>query len=1774
MSNPLVARQEQNPDGPGPLTAGTGDAGWGTGIGIAESINDVTSLNDGSSWVEAGLAYGGLAMEVVSMAVDPIGTLLSYGLSWLIEHVEPLKEALDWFAGDPDGVKAYGETWANVAKAVGEAATQYNDAVKADTAHWTGAAGDAYRKHAAEKGEALSGASELADTISTVVTIMGEVVSFVREFVRDLVADCISRLITYALEALAPPVVSLAWVVPQAVAFIAKTVSKIADVVTKLVKTISNVAPKLAKLVEVFGDVMKALGKLGKKAADGVGTGASKIGNVAEKFDVAGKLSDKVAEKAWQKFDDTFGTDVVGKHDAKIGGPDAPGSGSGAGSGSSGDSSSGGAGSGSSGDGSGAGPSGSGAGSGSGSAGGGSGSASSSSASGSGAADSPSSAPGSSSSAGGPGSDSPRGGTDSGSAAPESERAADVTSGSADVPRSSSSVDSGASGPGANVASASDGSPGLGGGSAGGSSSGGSVSDGSPSGGSVSGGGGPSGAPASAGSAAPQGPDVPNRPASTSSASVDAPARPETGVAPPAPGAPSPRPDQPASGAVGGGATGVPMGGAPPSSRGGGRPGSGGWTGAPGSPGAAGRSIPAGRSPEAPRPRGPEGAGRPASPARRGPAQPDAPHRPGGPARPAGAATGGPGRPGGPDGPARPGGLARPDVPPRPNNPAPRPEGPSGSSRRSPDGSVRNGRTDAGPGAPRQRQPEAPASPNDPAGPRPQATPQGMRPHADAPHAALRVDGPARPDVPRTTPPASHADRHEFAPVRHDSFTHVKGEGVQHWGPGWQQRMAEDARIRAESLGYHQKPESPSTPDPEAPQRCTPESMAAEQPPENPTLHHRNVGVPAQPPKLSDDLREKLGDYYRNIKPSPAGLSMLGNSAGPSFKPHMNRMPTPSVDPKRFTVEVHGSPTGVRLGDKDLNAKELAEIIRNSPGYTPGEPIRLLSCRTGADLPDGSPNFAQQLSKELGVEVLAPNTDAWVDNYGNLYASKDRASFDPGASGTPQPSFDEPGQWTSFRPNGTGATHESPFPPGHEPTWDRGGVHADAAQRRGFEQPPKEFQPPGGPAWSGWHSRPDAYGTQIQGHLSPTGEFVPHGSYDAFGKWTPHGQVDNVGRWVPGHPDANGNLVPNGHYDRNGAWIPHGRTDEFNRWIPVHLDSAGYHDLGRFNSQTHQWEPLGHVDPKTNHFVSDAPVTPPAFHQTPQHGQTPQPTAAQTEYAPHQQPGQHPPTAQQAPHQLPMQQQPAAQAPQHPNYQHPAAPHAGQQPQQPAAPQSHLPSGWQQPQQSASPHAGQQPQGIHQQPAAGRQPPRLPMEQPHAAPRSRPASSDQHAPAPQRSAMGTPQPPPTRQTPSTPQQPAPPSARPLGPPPVDVRGMPRQAPTGPSPSAPPPVEVSGPRQAPAAPRQTVPPVDVSGPRLDSPPNRGNTPTADVSGPPQTPSSQQGDLDAEAGGRSPSDSTNPAPQWREADGGSPFDAADPRPDSSSSGQSDADASTQDVDGESSHHDPEPSDHDVDSDEHDRPSLTTELASGDEPYFAPDYVANPDFRATEQDAMHMQHMYPPGEWKKDIHGFRAIVDSHPDLKAIGFDQAMGVRGYTAWHSYGPINQALREGDVDALRRFDGHIRCAVSALNQLPRVELPDNQVFHRVMMGGDIDKIVGQYAEGDVTIEHGFTSVSQGEPLLEPGKGTEVHMEIEGHSFRDVSFFAKKASENEAIAPPGIALLCTEKRYDEELGCWKLKFEEVEVPRNPDGSLTQRPKVLTTPEESAIAAKIDMMTAFG
>src|SRR3954467_12548203 len=130
MTNPLVAQAPQEGSG---FTKGTGDNGWATGISIAESAMDTFNGFKDGNWIEGGLGVVGLAADAASMAIDPFGTLMSSAASFLMEHVQPLKDMLDGLAGAPPVIESYSTTWTNVSTELGKIAEDYATALKSGT---------------------------------------------------------------------------------------------------------------------------------------------------------------------------------------------------------------------------------------------------------------------------------------------------------------------------------------------------------------------------------------------------------------------------------------------------------------------------------------------------------------------------------------------------------------------------------------------------------------------------------------------------------------------------------------------------------------------------------------------------------------------------------------------------------------------------------------------------------------------------------------------------------------------------------------------------------------------------------------------------------------------------------------------------------------------------------------------------------------------------------------------------------------------------------------------------------------------------------------------------------------------------------------------------------------------------------------------------------------------------------------------------------------------------------------------------------------------------------------------------------------------------------------------------------------------------------------------------------------------------------------------------------------------------------------------------------
>ncbi|MEA5366491.1 RHS repeat-associated core domain-containing protein [Amycolatopsis sp., V23-08] len=255
MSNPLIAQTQDSTKAY-------------SGISLLESAADLKSAIESGDWASVAMGAVGTALDALSMAMDPFGAILAAGVSWLMEHVGPLKDALNALTGNADEIKAQSETWANVAKELGSVSSDLTDAIKADLQSWSGPASDTYRQRGQDVATTLQAAQKGCEGASSGVKTAGEVVAAVRTLVRDIISELVGHLISWALQVIFTLGIGLTWVVPQVVTAVAKTASKITDLVTKLVKALKALVPLLKRAGTLFEDAGKALKniKVGKTA--------------------------------------------------------------------------------------------------------------------------------------------------------------------------------------------------------------------------------------------------------------------------------------------------------------------------------------------------------------------------------------------------------------------------------------------------------------------------------------------------------------------------------------------------------------------------------------------------------------------------------------------------------------------------------------------------------------------------------------------------------------------------------------------------------------------------------------------------------------------------------------------------------------------------------------------------------------------------------------------------------------------------------------------------------------------------------------------------------------------------------------------------------------------------------------------------------------------------------------------------------------------------------------------------------------------------------------------------------------------------------------------------------------------------------------------------------------------------------------------------------------------------------------------------------------------
>lgn len=122
-----------------------------------------------------------------------------------------------------------------------------------------------------------------------------------------------------------------------------------------------------------------------------------------------------------------------------------------------------------------------------------------------------------------------------------------------------------------------------------------------------------------------------------------------------------------------------------------------------------------------------------------------------------------------------------------------------------------------------------------------------------------------------------------------------------------------------------------------------------------------------------------------------------------------------SFSDTELNIYTHGERQSIQIvtstGPITIDQSIAGRLIKNSAGYKSGQPIRLLSCETGAC----DKGFAQNLANKMGVPVQAPTDVVWAYPDGTTIVAP-RLSNNPASQYFIQPNISQQGTFKTFLP--------------------------------------------------------------------------------------------------------------------------------------------------------------------------------------------------------------------------------------------------------------------------------------------------------------------------------------------------------------------------------------------------------------------------------------------------------------------------------------------------------------------------------------------------------------------------------------------------------------------------------------------------------------------------------------------------------------------------------------------------------------------------------------
>lgn len=240
---------------------------WSSGSMIIDDGHSVVSDISNHSWVALGLESIPTAVDAASLAIDPIGTIISMGAGWLLDHINPLKKWLDELAGNKDAVTALGETYQNIAGRLSDEHSYIANRLAADLEGLESEFLGTHRDLSHETNDFVSFLSTSASATGSALDKLAILVDAVHGIVRDAIAQLVGTIASALIEEACTLGLGTGAVIGQVTDKVATLSARVSKFVDDLAKTIPALGKLIKALEKIFEAINKVMAKLHMRGA-------------------------------------------------------------------------------------------------------------------------------------------------------------------------------------------------------------------------------------------------------------------------------------------------------------------------------------------------------------------------------------------------------------------------------------------------------------------------------------------------------------------------------------------------------------------------------------------------------------------------------------------------------------------------------------------------------------------------------------------------------------------------------------------------------------------------------------------------------------------------------------------------------------------------------------------------------------------------------------------------------------------------------------------------------------------------------------------------------------------------------------------------------------------------------------------------------------------------------------------------------------------------------------------------------------------------------------------------------------------------------------------------------------------------------------------------------------------------------------------------------------------------------------------------------------------